>query len=102
MGVTPLTQRCTDWVQPFYWWDRPRPSPWPSLTVLLDPFPFPDLAQMEATQAITTSSTSTCLHTRPLSGATGEATPTTTGRVPQPEGPHIQGQAEVARFLRRT
>merc|ERR1712244_180926 len=37
---------------------------------------------------------------RPLSGATDEATPTITGRVPQPEGPHIQGKAEVARFLR--
>merc|ERR1711899_199669 len=80
MGVTTLSWRCTHWAQHCYLWGPHQPSPWPSLTAPQAPCPSPDQAQTAATPVTTTSSTSTCLHTRPLSGDTGGETLTITGR----------------------
>merc|ERR1712223_2135759 len=79
-SVTTLSERCTHWAQHCYLWGPHQPSPWPYLTAPQAPCPSPDQAQMAATPVTTTSSTSTCLHTRPLSGDTGGETLTITGR----------------------
>merc|ERR1711936_1233320 len=79
-SVTTLSERCTHWAQHCYLWGPHRPSPWPSLTAPRAPCPSPDQARTAATPETTTSSTSTCPHTRRLSGDTDEETLIITGR----------------------
>merc|ERR1712083_5097 len=79
-SVRTFPQRCTDWEQRCYSWGRLLPSPWPSPTAPQALSPSPDLARTGATLVTTTSSTSTCQHTRPLSGVTGEGTLIITGK----------------------
>ena len=63
------------------WWPcQATPGHKVHLAQLLVPSPSPDQALMAAMPGTTTSSTSMSQRTRPLSGATGGATPTTTGR----------------------